>query len=191
MQAQAAAGGAKNSRAVPSGSRKARPEPYGASLIAPCAGFGHPGVDGARSAPCPWPCSAATGDPRVLAAGWAVVANMLTKIGSWDLTLLAADRAREAAYRSGDLADLGMTAYQVVCALLPTPRAGIGEDLATARSVRPTGCHRLYRCAVPGARRPCPRSRVSAIGVLNSANGFARALGYRPPGALVSGGAKE
>ena len=51
---------------------------------------------------------AGTGDPRMLAAGWAVVAKMLTKTGSWDLALLAADRAREAAYRSGDRADLGM-----------------------------------------------------------------------------------
>jgi transcriptional regulator with XRE-family HTH domain len=74
---------------------------------------------------------AGTGDPRLLAAGWAVVAKMLTKTGSWDLALLAADRAREAAYRSGDRADLGMAAFQVVCALLPTSRAAIGEDLAT------------------------------------------------------------
>jgi transcriptional regulator with XRE-family HTH domain len=74
---------------------------------------------------------AGTGDPRMLAAGWAVVAKMLTKTGSWDLALLAADRAREAAYRSGDRADLGMAVFQVVCALLPTSRAAIGEDLAT------------------------------------------------------------
>ena len=87
---------------------------------------------------------ASTDDPRVLAAGWAVVAKMLTKIGSWDLALLAADRAREAAYRSGDLADLGMAVYQVVCALLPTPRAGIGEDLATrtAHHLIPDNAHR-------------------------------------------------
>jgi hypothetical protein len=44
---------------------------------------------------------------------------------------VAAERARDAAWCSGDRADLGMAVYQVVCALLPTGRAAIGEELAT------------------------------------------------------------
>jgi hypothetical protein len=39
--------------------------------------------------------------------------------------------------------------------------------------------------------RPGPRTRVSAIGALNSANGSTRACGYRRPGALVSERAQE
>jgi hypothetical protein len=72
----------------------------------------------------------ASEDPRVLAAGWTVSAKMLTKVGEVDLALLAADRARDAARRSGDRADVGMATYQVVCALLPTVRAAVAEDLA-------------------------------------------------------------
>ena len=74
---------------------------------------------------------AGTTDPRVLAAGWTVAAKILTKVGSMDLALLAADRARGGAWRSGHPADLGMASYQLVCALLPTGRAAVGEDLAT------------------------------------------------------------
>ena len=73
---------------------------------------------------------AAVGDQHLLAAGWAVVAKMLTKVGSDELALVAAERARAAAWRSGNRADLGMATYQVVCALLPTGRAEVAEDLA-------------------------------------------------------------
>ena len=45
-------------------------------------------------------------------------------------------------------------------------------------------------CGVLG-ERPGPRSRVSAIGALNSAIGSTRACGYRRPGALVSERAEE
>jgi transcriptional regulator with XRE-family HTH domain/uncharacterized protein YejL (UPF0352 family) len=72
----------------------------------------------------------ASKDPRVLAVGWTVTAKILTKIGEAELALLAADRARDAARRSGDRADLGMATYQIVCALLPTARATVAEDLA-------------------------------------------------------------
>jgi hypothetical protein len=65
-----------------------------------------------------------------LVAGYSVVAKTLTKIGACDLALVAADRAWTAAKRGGDPADLGMAVYQVVCALLPTPRAGLAEALA-------------------------------------------------------------
>lgn len=71
----------------------------------------------------------ATSDPWVLTAGWTVVAKTLTKVGADDLALVAADRGRQVAYRTGDLADLGVAVYQVVCALLPTPRADVGESL--------------------------------------------------------------
>jgi transcriptional regulator with XRE-family HTH domain len=69
-------------------------------------------------------------DPALVAAGYTVVAKTLTKIGSHDLALIAADRAWDAARRSGDPADLGMAVYQVVCALLPTSRAALAEELA-------------------------------------------------------------
>jgi transcriptional regulator with XRE-family HTH domain len=69
-------------------------------------------------------------EPQLVAAGYTVVAKTLTKIGRHDLALSAADRARNAALRGGDPADLGMAVYQVVCALLPTPRAPLAEELA-------------------------------------------------------------
>lgn len=72
----------------------------------------------------------ATADLRVLTAGWTVVAKALTKVGAFDLALLAADRARESARQSGDAADLGMATYQVVCAVLGTAQAVIATDLA-------------------------------------------------------------
>ena len=68
--------------------------------------------------------------PAFVAAGYTVVAKTLTKIGSHDLALIAADRAWAAARRGGDPADLGVSVYQVVCALLPTSRAALAEELA-------------------------------------------------------------
>ena len=86
---------------------------------------------------------AVTRDARVLAAGWTVVAKVLTKVGAGDLALLTADRACEGARRSGDRADLGMATYQVVCALMSTSRAArtpstsqVGLDLAWAHTCR-------------------------------------------------------
>lgn len=73
---------------------------------------------------------AAVRDSHVSAAGWAVVARTLTKVGADDLALVAAERARDAAWCSGDRADVGMAVYQVVCALLPTGRASVAEELA-------------------------------------------------------------
>ncbi|WP_219417029.1 helix-turn-helix domain-containing protein [Pseudonocardia nigra] len=69
-------------------------------------------------------------EPSLVAAGYTVVAKTLTKIGSYDLALVAADRAWTVARRGGDPADLGMAVHQVVCALLPTPRAAQAEELA-------------------------------------------------------------
>jgi transcriptional regulator with XRE-family HTH domain len=69
-------------------------------------------------------------DSALVTAGYTVVAKTLTKIGSNDLALIAADRAWDAARRSGDPADLGMAVYQVVCALLSTSRAALAEELA-------------------------------------------------------------
>ncbi|MGH3613674.1 MAG: helix-turn-helix domain-containing protein [Pseudonocardia sp.] len=70
------------------------------------------------------------GHPAPVVAGYTVVAKTLTKIGAADLALIAADRAWAVARRAGDPADVGMAVYQVVCALLPTPRGVLAEELA-------------------------------------------------------------
>jgi transcriptional regulator with XRE-family HTH domain len=73
------------------------------------------------------------------AAGYTVAAKTLTKIGSHDLALIAADRAWCAARRSDQQADIGMAGYQVVCALLPTSRAALAEELAVETATRFNG----------------------------------------------------
>jgi transcriptional regulator with XRE-family HTH domain len=73
------------------------------------------------------------------ATGYAVAAKTLTKIGSHDLALITADRAWYAARRSGEQADIGMAVYQVVCALLPTARAALAEELAVEMATRLDG----------------------------------------------------
>ena len=73
------------------------------------------------------------------AAGYTVAAKTLTKIGSHELALIAADRAWYAARRSGEQADIGMAVYQVVCALLPTARASLAEELAVETAMRLDG----------------------------------------------------
>ncbi len=78
-------------------------------------------------------------DAALVAAGYAVVAKTLTKVGSHDLAMIAADRAWEAARRSGDQADIGMAVYQVVCALLPTSRAALAEELAVRTATQLDG----------------------------------------------------
>jgi hypothetical protein len=90
------------------------------------------------------------GRTRLVAAGYTVVAKTLTKIGSHDLALIAADRARDAARRSGDPADLGMAVYQVVCALLPTSRAALAEELAVTTAAGLEGDNPAM-CSVAGA----------------------------------------
>jgi transcriptional regulator with XRE-family HTH domain len=69
-------------------------------------------------------------EPQLVAAGYTVVAKTLTKIGLHDLALVAADRSGTASQAGGDPADVGMAVYQVVCALLPTPRAPLAEEFA-------------------------------------------------------------
>ncbi|MHA6630907.1 helix-turn-helix domain-containing protein [Pseudonocardia sichuanensis] len=88
--------------------------------------------------------------PALCVAGYTVVAKTLTKIGSPDLALIAADRAWTTARRGGDPADLGMAAYQVVCALLPTPRAALAEELAVRTADELTGDDPAV-CSVAGA----------------------------------------
>jgi transcriptional regulator with XRE-family HTH domain len=78
-------------------------------------------------------------EPQLIAAGYTIVAKTLTKIGQHDLALVAADRARTAAQQGGDPADLGMAIYQVVCALLPTPRAPLAEELAVTTAAELEG----------------------------------------------------
>ncbi|TQM43382.1 helix-turn-helix domain-containing protein [Pseudonocardia cypriaca] len=78
-------------------------------------------------------------EPQLVAAGYTVVAKTLTKIGQHDLALVAADRARTAAQRGGELADVGMAVYQVACALLPTARAPLAEELAVTTATELDG----------------------------------------------------
>jgi hypothetical protein len=85
-------------------------------------------------------------DPALVAAGYTVVA----KIGSHDLALIAADRGWDAARRSGHPADVGMTAYQVACALLPTARAALVEELAVTTAADLDGDDPAV-CSVAGA----------------------------------------
>jgi transcriptional regulator with XRE-family HTH domain len=87
-------------------------------------------------------------EPELRAGGYTVVAKTLTKIGSHDLALIAADRARDAAQRTGDPADLGMAVYQVVCALLPTPRAALAEELAVTAAAQLDGDAAAVRSVV-------------------------------------------
>ncbi len=89
-------------------------------------------------------------DPALVAAGYTVVAKTLTKLGAHDLALIAADRAWAAARRSGDPADLGMAVYQVVCALLPTSRAVLAEELAVTTAAELDGDDPAV-CSVAGA----------------------------------------
>ncbi|MHA6618554.1 helix-turn-helix domain-containing protein [Pseudonocardia sp. DLS-67] len=89
-------------------------------------------------------------DPALVAAGYAVVAKTLTKIGSHDLALIAADRAWAAARRSEDPADFGMAVYQVVCALLPTSRAELAQELAVTTAAELEGGEPGV-CSVAGA----------------------------------------
>jgi hypothetical protein len=90
-------------------------------------------------------------EPSLVAAGYTVVAKTLTKIGAYDLALVAADRARAAAERSGDSADVGMAVYQVVCALLPTPRGALAEELAVGTAAHLEGDADAAVCSVAGA----------------------------------------
>jgi len=78
-------------------------------------------------------------EPSLVAAGYTVVAKTLTKIGAQDLALVAADRAWAAARQGGDPADVGMAVHQVVCALLPSPRAALAEDLAVMQATELEG----------------------------------------------------
>jgi hypothetical protein len=90
-------------------------------------------------------------EPSLVAAGYTVVAKTLTKIGAYDLALVAADRAWAAAKRSGDSADVGMAVYQVVCALLPTPRGALAEELAVETAAHLEGDADGAVCSVAGA----------------------------------------
>lgn len=88
---------------------------------------------------------------NLVVSGYVVVAKTLTKLGDSDLALLAADPAWTAARRSGDPADLGMAVYQVVCALLPTPRAVLAESLAVTTAQGLDDSAEPAVCSVAGA----------------------------------------
>ena len=136
------AGGSSRRRVLPRGARRHRcarrrgPRPR---LITPASA-------GAAEAP-----------PSTRPHRYAVAAMTLTKIGSHDLALVAADRAWAAARRCDDLADVGMAVYQVVCALLPSPRSALAEELAATSAAQAATLTRP--CAASPARSgSSPRS---------------------------------
>lgn len=58
------------------------------------------------------------------------MAKVFSKVGSVDAAAIAADRARTAAERSGDAADIGMAIREVVRVLRHGPRRSLAEPLA-------------------------------------------------------------
>jgi transcriptional regulator with XRE-family HTH domain len=120
-------------------------------------------------------------------SAYAVASKLLTKMGAGDLALLAADRCATAAVDAESLAARGMTAYQVVCALLRSDRPEDAESLAVrmaeevqqhARPDAPTlvsvaGALWLI-AAVIASRRT---DRVEAARRLDLADGLAGMLG--------------
>lgn len=80
-------------------------------------------------------------------SAYVVAAKLLTKVGSSDLAMLAADRASNKALEVESAVARGMAAYQVACALLKAERSDEAEHLAVgmaeqldaqARSDNPT-----------------------------------------------------
>ena len=63
-------------------------------------------------------------------SAYVVTAKLLTKIGATDLAMLAADRAANKAIEAGSDVARGMSAYQVVCALMRADRSDDAEHLA-------------------------------------------------------------
>ena len=61
---------------------------------------------------------------------YVVAAKLMTKLGAADLAMITADRTAAAATESGSLVTKGLSAYQVVCALLSAGRTDDAEDLA-------------------------------------------------------------
>lgn len=85
----------------------------------------------------------------LLAYVYAYVAasKLLVKVGASDLAMLSADRAASASVESGSLVVKGLSAYQVVCALLRADRADDAEHLAVAMA---TEVERAARSDEPG-----------------------------------------
>jgi transcriptional regulator with XRE-family HTH domain len=69
-------------------------------------------------------------------SSYVVAAKLLTKMGSSDLALLAADRCANAALEVESDEALGMAAYQVVCAFLKADRPEDAEGLALRMATR-------------------------------------------------------
>lgn len=63
-------------------------------------------------------------------SAYVVTAKLLTKVGATDLAMLAADRAANKALEADSMVARGMSAYQVVCALLRADRSDDAEHLA-------------------------------------------------------------
>jgi transcriptional regulator with XRE-family HTH domain len=67
---------------------------------------------------------------RVYVSAYIAAAKLLTKLGVTDLAAVAADRAATVATETESLADRGLAAYQIVCALLRADRTDEAERLA-------------------------------------------------------------
>ena len=72
-------------------------------------------------------------------SAYVVAAKLLTKMGSGDLAILAADRCASAALEADSDEALGMAVYQVVCAFLKADRPEDAEGLAMNMAVRLQG----------------------------------------------------
>lgn len=100
-----------------------------------------PGLVAALNGPCP---------PALLASGYTVVAKTFSKLGASGPALTAADRGWRTSLRAGDLRDIGMTAREVVSALLPNRRPD-AERLALGTAAQVAGSDEPARLSVEGA----------------------------------------
>ncbi|MCW2542039.1 MAG: Transcriptional regulator with XRE-family domain [Frankiales bacterium] len=66
----------------------------------------------------------------VYVCGYVLAAKLVTKLGVTDLAMVAADRAAGVAHTTDSLAAVGMSAYQVACALLRSDQPQDAEHLA-------------------------------------------------------------
>ncbi len=129
----------------------------------------------------------ATEDLLAYIYAYVAASKLLVKVGASDLAILSADRAASASMEAGSLVVKGLSAYQVVCALLRADRPDDAEHLAmamaaevekAARSDEPglisvAGALWLIS-AVISARRT---ERFDALERLNRADRLAQLLG--------------
>lgn len=90
----------------------------------------------------------ATEDLLAYIYAYVAASKLLVKVGAPDLAILSADRAASASMEAGSLVVKGLSAYQVVCALLRADRADDAEHLAVAMA---TEVEDAARSDEPGA----------------------------------------